>query len=267
MTLGHVKNKIKWAVRRHPILYYTRFALICENISAEIHDDNCFNSLNNKKDTAPLFGSTLREIDLHNKSDFEKSLTIANFLVQNIEGGPGLGLSSNVALHKMLTGKAGVCSDFSQIYNVFCLLANIKVREYGVVEKFYDPKFGHTFNEIYSSELQKWIMIDVGKGSYFIDSITRKPLSTVEVFLQLRNNQKPEINCFITKKEDDNRLDQIYSSASIPFLITNYSNKTYDHYFNKYQDKIPGFLISFWLILIRKNFKFSFMLDDYKKFF
>ena len=267
MTLGQVKNKIKWAVRRHPILYYMRFALICENIPAKLDDENCFNSLNSKKDIAPLFSSTLSEIDLLNKSDFDKSLSIAKFLIQNISGGPGLGLSSNVALHKMLNSKAGVCSDFSQIYNVFCLLADVKVREYGVVEKFYNPKFGHTFNEIYSTELGKWIMVDVGKGSYFVDQLTSEPLSAIEVFLQLRNNKRPEINCFIDKKDDDNRLEQIYSSKSIPFLISNYSNKTYDHYFNKYQEKFPGFLISFWLIILRKNFKFSFMLDDYKKFF
>ena len=267
MILESVKNKIKWIVRRHPILYYMRFALICKNIPADLDDENCFNSLNFKKDVAPLFSSTLSEIDLLNKSDFEKSLSIAKFLVQKISGGPGLGLSSDAALHKMLTDKAGVCSDFSQIYNVFCLLADVKVREYGVVEKFYNPQFGHTFNEIYSTQLGKWIMIDVGKGTYYVDQSTAQPLSAVELFVQLRNKEKPQANCFIDKKDEDNRLDQIYSSKSIPFLISNYCNKTYDHYFNKYQDKVPGFLISFWLIILRKNFKFSFMLDDYKKFF
>ncbi len=244
-----------------------RFALICENISAEIDSDNCFNSLNRKQDTAPLFKSTFEEINLNGKSDLEKSLTIATFLTQKIIGGPGLGLSSDAALYKMLNGRAGVCSDFSQIYNVFCLMADIKVREYGVVEKFYNPKFGHTFNEIFSTQLQKWIMLDVGKGIYYIDQSTQQPLSAMEIFLQLRSNQNPQIISFTSRKEDDNRLDQIYSSQSIPFLITNYSNKTYDHYFNKYQEKVPGFLINFWLIVLRKNFKFSFMLDDYKKFF
>ncbi len=267
MTLAHVKNKIKWAVRRHPILYYIRFALICKNIPADLDDENCFNSLNSKNDVAPIFTSTLSEMDLRNKSDFEKSLSIAKFLVEKISGGPGLGISSDGALHKMLNDNAGVCSDFSQIYNVFCLLADVKVREYGVVEKFYNPQFGHTFNEIYSAQLRKWIMIDVGKGTYYIDQSSSQPLSAVELFVQLRNNQKPQIICFIDKEDQDDRLKQIYSSKSIPFLISNYSNKTYDHYFNKYQDKVPGFLISFWLIILRRNFKFSFMLDDYKKFF
>ncbi len=244
-----------------------RFALICENISAEIDDSNCFNSLNIREDIAPIFESVFNEINLDAKSDFEKSITIAKFLTQKIIGGPGLGLSSDAALYKMLNERAGVCSDFSQIYNVFCLIADVKVREYGVVEKFYNPQFGHTFNEIYSTELQKWIMIDVGKGAYYIDQSTQQPLSAMETFLQLRNNKKPEPVSFTPKKEGGNSLDQIYSSQSIPFLISNYSNKTYDHYFNKYQEKVPGFLISFWLIVLRKNFKFSFMLDDYRKFF
>ena len=265
--MEQVKNKIKWAVRRHPVLYYMRFALICENISPEIDDKNCFNSINEKKHIAPLFKTTFNKIELKDQTDLQNSLTIAKFLTQKIIGGPGLGLSSDAALQKMLTGKGGVCSDFSQIYNVFCLMAGIKVREYGVVEKFYNPKFGHTFNEIYCKDLQKWVMVDVGKGIYYNDQLTGNALSAAELFLQLRNNKKPEVSYFITKKENCSRIEQIYNAESIPFLITNYCNKTYDYYFNKYQDKVPGFLINFWLIVLRKNFKFSFMLDDYKKFF
>lgn len=267
MTLEQVKNKIRWALRRHPILYYMRFAMICENISAEVDDENCFNTLNDRKDIAPIFESTFNKIELGGKSDLSKALTIANFLNKKIIGGRGLGLSSDVALYKMLNENAGVCSDFSQIYNVFCLMADIKVREYGVVEKFYNPQFGHTFNEIYCGDLQKWIMLDVGKGVYYINKVTGQPLSANELFIQLRSQENPQVYRFFEKKDDDRRLDKIYNSDSIPFLITNYSNKTYDLYFNKYQNKVPGFLINFWLILVRKNFKFSFILDDYKKFF
>ena len=267
LNIDVVKNKVKWAIRRHPVLYYMRFAMICENISNDLKDSNCFNSLNDAADVAPIFQETFNEINLSGKTDLEKSLTISKFLTTKIIGGPGLGLSSDGALHKMLNGRAGVCSDFSQIYNVFCLLAGIKVREYGVVEKFYNPQFGHTFNEIYSRELQKWVMLDVGKGIYYRDKQSQQPLSAMEIFLQLREAQEPEIVYFTPRKDDQKRLDQIYSSESIPFLITNYSNKTYDYYFNKYQEKVPGFLINFWLIVLRKNFKFSFMLDDYKKFF
>ena len=241
--------------------------MICENISKDLKDSNCFNTLNKKEDVAPIFLQTFAKIELDGKTDLEKSVTISKFLTQNIIGGPGLGLSSDVALYKMLNDRAGVCSDFSQIYNVFCLLADIKVREYGVVEKFYNPQFGHTFNEIYSNELQKWVMLDVGKGIYYKNRDTQQPLSATEIFLQLRNAQEPEIVYFTQRIDDDKRLDQIYSAESIPFLISNYNNKTYDYYFNKYQDKVPGFLINFLLILVRKNFKFSFMLDNYKKFF
>lgn len=267
LNFDQVQNKLKWAIRRHPVLYYIRFVLICENISTELDDDNCFNSLNFKKDIAPIFNKTYDEIDLNDKSDLEKSVEIAKFLNKKIIGGPGIGLSSDTALHKMLSGKAGVCSDFSQIYNVFCLKAGIKVREYGVVEKFYNPEFGHTFNEIYCNDLQKWVMLDVGKGIYFLDQSSKEPLSARQLFLQLRNNKKPEVCYFITKYADCNRIDKIYSFQSIPFLISNYNNKVYDAYFNKYQNKLPGFLINFWLILMRKNFKFSFILDDYKKYF
>lgn len=267
LNLEVFKSKVKWIFRRHPILYYLRFALICENVEKELDQDNCFNSLNEKKDIAPIFLATFNNIDLSHKSDFEKSITIAKYLNQEITGGPGLGISSDTALEKMLNEKAGVCSDLSQIYNVFCLLADIKVREYGVVEKFYDPKFGHTFSEIYSSEFDKWIMLDVGKGFYFSDPFTQEPLSSNEIFLHLRKNQSPIIEYFSKKRKDNKRIEQIYSAKSIPFLISNYNNKVYDFYFNKYHEKFPGFLINFWLIVLRKNFKFSFMLDDYKKYF
>lgn len=262
-----VKSKLKWVIRRHPVLYYLRFVMICENVAKDLKDSNCFNSLNNVADVAPIFKETFKRIDLEGKSDFEKSLTISKFLTQNISGGPGLGLSSDAALNEMLNQRGGVCSDFSQIYNVFCLLAEINVREYGVVEKFYNPKFGHTFNEIYSADLDKWIMIDVGKGIYYKNKDTEQPLSAIEIFQQLRSGEDPQIISFTHRKEDNKRLDQIYSSESIPFLISNYNNKTYDYFFNKYQDKFPGFLINFWIIVLRKNFKFSFILDDYKKYF
>ena len=267
MIINPLKNRIRWVFRRHPILYYIRFALICENVSLEISDKICFNSINKKKDVPEIFKVIFEEIHLKDKTDFEKAVEISTILTTKIAGGPGLGLSSDGALSKMIAGQGGVCSDFSQVFNIFCLLADIKVREWGVVEKFYNPKYGHTFNEIYSTELQKWILIDVIKGIYYRDCITQNPLSAIELFESLRNDVYPLQTYFINSAKKDPRIQLIYSRSSIPFLISNYNNKVYDFYFNKYQKRIPGFAINFWLILIRKNYKFSFMIDNYKKFF
>lgn len=267
LSIYPIKSKIRWVFRRHPILYYIRFALICENISLTKVDEICFNAINNKEDVPEIFNTVFKEINLNSKTDFEKALEIALYLKTKIVGGRGLGLSSDAALSKMIAGKGGVCSDFSQIFNVFCLLAEIKVREWGVVEKFYDPKYGHTFNEIYCTQSQKWIMLDVGKSFYYVNPLNKQPLSALDLFKNLRNNQTPSLVYFIIENNIDERLPMVYSCSSIPFLISNYNNKVYDFYFNKYQDRFPGFLINFWLILTRKNFRFSFMLDNYKKFF
>ena len=44
---------------------------------------------------------------------------------------PGLSVPSEEALKIMLAGKGGVCSDMVQIFNNFCVINDIKVREWG----------------------------------------------------------------------------------------------------------------------------------------
>ena len=70
MIINPLKNRIIWVFRRHPILYYIRFALICENVSLEISDKICFNSINKKKDVPEIFKVIFEEIHLKDKTDF-----------------------------------------------------------------------------------------------------------------------------------------------------------------------------------------------------
>lgn len=248
------------------MLYYIRFVLICKNHKGKVCDLPSFNDFNRKEDVHPLFYQVNAEIPfLRTADEFEKATAIATYLRDHIKGGRGLGLSSNKTLELMLDGKGGVCSDFSQIFNVFCLVNDIKIREWGSVEKFYNPHLGHTFNEIYSSTLKKWVLLDTRKNIYFKASDDAIPMSVVELFTYLKegNLLKPYyFSDYVCKNM--HRIGKTYSKDTIAFVISNYDNKVYDKFLNKFQDRFPSFFINALLILLRKNYNFIFVFDNYK---
>ena len=130
----------------------------------------------------------------------------------------------------------------------------------------YKTKYGHTFNEIYSSTLNKWIAIDSHKSIYFTTGMDTTPLSSVELFTCLRNDKKIKFISFSSynlKKIE--RLPLVYSKNSIPFIIGNYNNKVIDYYLDKYDKKYPAFIVNFILIVLKKNYNFIFVMDNYKK--
>lgn len=263
-----IKKKMIWIVRRHPILYYIRFILISKNRKQNcINNVGCFNDINKKEDVPQLFFEVNERIPFSEHQDeFDKALTIARFLRENIKGGPGLGLSSKTTLQKMLDSKGGVCSDFSIIFCIFCLINDIKVKEWGCVEKFYKNIYGHSFNEVYSPKYEKWIAVDVNKGMCFNTSESDNPLSAFELFQYLREGNTLQMNFFSDFRPDNiQRLHQVYSKSSIPFIIINYRIKDNDYYLNKFEDRFPPFFTNAILILLGKNHQFLFVIDNYKK--
>lgn len=149
----------------------------------------------------------------------------------------GLGKSSEITLRKMINGEEGGCSDLSQVYNNFCVINDIKVKEWGLKIISDDPsiKRGHSFYEIYSKEFQKWILIDVSKSICFYNSDPKLPLSVFEYIRLKKENHV--IRCTIFNKKitpDRKRIQSLYFTfSSFPFLITHYCNKTYDYFLNK----------------------------------
>lgn len=259
------KEKISWMLRRHPMLYYFRYAMISVNFKGKSTDDlGCFNDLNDITDVPKIYFETNPSIPIAAEmDDFAKAQAIARFLRNNTHGGKGLSLSSGKTLEKMFAGEGGVCSDFSQVFNTFCLVNNIKVKEWSCVDRFYKSNFGHTFNEIYSSEHQKWIAIDAGCGIYFTNA-DGVPLSVIELFKYLRSGNKLQYVFFgdyIHPNAD--RIKGIYSCGAMPFLIINYKNHETDYFLNKF-DGIPSFIVNTMLIFRRKHFQFVFVLDNYK---
>jgi hypothetical protein len=121
---------------------------------------------------------------------------------------------------------------------------------------------GHSFNEVYCKELQKWVMIDVAKSILFYDAKKDIPLSTLE-YIHLKKEKK-EINIasiYANGIFDNNNADNIFLiSNSLPFIITNYDNKTYDYYLDKL-DFFPESIIHGILILIGKSYSFEFPIE------
>lgn len=258
---------LNWYLRRHPLLYKIRFRLVSKNVSWDAIENFCYNDLN-KKTNIPLLFFEVNNLIFNdtkpNLNDLEKATTISIWLKKNIKGGPGLGKSSATALQKMINGEGGVCSDFSQIYSNFCVVNDIKVKEWGIKNLSNDPNVsgGHSFNEVYCKELQKWIMIDAAKSILFYDVNKEVPLSTLEYIDSKK--EKKEINITSIHEngilENCNAYNIFLISNSSPFVITNYDNKMYDYFLEKL-DFLPESIIHGILILIGKSYTFAFPLE------
>lgn len=161
----------------------------------------------------------------------------------------------------MINGEGGVCSDLSQVYNNFCVINDIKVKEWGLKIISDDPtiKGGHSFNEIYSKEFQKWILIDVSKSICFYNSNPKLPLSVFE-YIRLKKDNHTITYAIFNKKmtPDQKRIQALYfNSCSFPFLITHYCNKTYDYFLNKL-GFLPESIVHGIVYLTGKSYIFEF---------
>jgi hypothetical protein len=249
-------------------LYKIRYRLVSKKSSLESIEKFCYNDFNKKTDIPTLFYEVNNLIFANSKKDlnnFEKATTIANWLKVNVKGGPGLGKSSATALKKMINGEGGVCSDFSQIYSNFCVINDIKVKEWGMKSLSQDTKVsgGHSFNEVYCPEFQKWIMIDVAKSILFYNSDKDIPLSTLEYIRLKKEGKEIAITTIGTKDPvENNNVENIFLiSDSLPFVITNYDNKTIDLLIDKL-DFLPESIIHGILILVGKGYCYEFPIQE-----
>ena len=259
---------LNWYLRRHPLLYKIRYRLVSKKTSLDAIENFCYNDLNLKSNIPPLFFEINNLIFANSNKDlnhFEKAVKIAVWLKKNVKGGPGLGKSSAITLQKMISGEGGVCSDFSQIYSNFCVINDIKVKEWGMKSLSNDSTVsgGHSFNEVYCKELQKWIMIDVAKSIIFFNADNDIPLSTLE-YIHLKK-EKEEIKITSIYADgifDSNNADKIFLYPnSLPFIITNYDNKTYDYFLEKL-DFLPESITHGLLIILGKSYSFEFPFES-----
>ena len=265
-------NKLTWIIKRHPLLYYLRFKLLSKNSTIEKINSYSYNTLNIKESIPKLFYEINSKIFNQKQSltDIDKVIKLSCWLSKNIVGGSGLSVSSDVALKKMLNGEGGVCSDMTQIVNNFCVINDIKVKEWGITIKPYNNKFGgHAFNEFYSKELQKWFLLDASKCTLFYLENSDIPLSVIELFQLNKTHTKVVYDSFLELNSKDRlRIESFFLNPyTVPFLICNYNNSTYDKYLNRLQPYLPIFMIHFTLYLFRKSYYYEFPLDDCRKLF
>ena len=264
-------KKLSWVFKRHPFLYKTRFKLLSKNTTAEEIQDCSYNLHNAKEDIPSVFKEINERIfrDYEGKSDFDRVKHLSIWLKNSIKGGPGLSEPSDSALEIMLSGRGGVCSDMVQVFNNFCVINDTKVREWGNTRapfnKFYG---GHSFNEFYCETLDKWILIDVYNSLLFYNN-KKVPLSVIELYDMLRNGYKVDYESFNTEFyiPSDTVFRNFLDPNTIPFLICNYSNKTYDNYLHRFRPQVPVFAIHFILFVMGSSYEYHFPMDDYKRIF
>ena len=263
-------KKISWFFKRHPFLYKARFKLLSKNSDISDIKHHTYNKTNDKKDIPKYFYEINDVIfkDFKPQTDLELIKHLSVWLQDNIKGGPGLSEPSDEALRIMLSGKGGVCSDIAQVFNNFCVINDIKVREWGNTRAPFSTDYGgHSFNEVYIKHLGKWILIDVSCSLlfYFEDS----ELSVIELYQLVREDKQVVFNSFNSNQSfDEKNIQRNYLNPTIsPFLICDYSNKVYDAYLKLFRPHVPVFIIHFIIFLFGKSYHYRFPIDNYKKIF
>jgi hypothetical protein len=263
-------KKILWTFKRHPFLYTSRFKLLSKNSNVNEIEAYTYNLVNNKNDI-PKYYYEINDIvflDGRPTSDLGLVIKLNKWLVEHIKGGPGLSVPSEEALKIMLDGKGGVCSDMAQIFNNFCVINDIQVKEWGSTRAPFEKDYGgHSYNEVFIKELDKWILIDVSYGIIFY--LNEKPLSVIEFYQLHRNGENVIYKSFIsTSKSYESMVYRNYLNPNtVAFLICDYSNKTYDKFLNFSRPFLPVFMVHFTLYLLNKSYHYRFPLNNYKEIF
>lgn len=261
-------KKLLWTFKRHPFLYRSRFKLLSKN--SDIHEiETCaYNKVNDKKDIPSYFYEINDLIFLNGipASDLERVILLSKWLVTHIKGGPGLSVASEDALKIMLSGKGGVCSDMAQIFNNFCVINDIQVREWGSTRAPYEKGYGgHSYNEVYIKELEQWVLVDVSYGMMFY--YNENLLSVLKLYQLYRNDKTVNYSSFLNSENANEATvhRNFLNPNTVPFLIANYRNKTYDHFLNIWRPYVPVFMIHFLIFALGKSYHYKFPLDDYRK--
>lgn len=266
-----ILKKIKWTLKRHPFLYLTRFRLLSKNSSVVAIESCNYNTLNKKEDIPALYYKINAEIfkEVTPNSDLELIKHLVTWLLEHTTFGPGLSEPSEKALDTLLYGNGGVCSDMVQVFNNFCVINDIPVREWGTTSApFNRSNGGHSFNEVYIKELQKWLLVDPSWGGMFHDA-DNIALSVIEVYSLSRSKQPVHYKSFLPNNDIAiEHIDKNYLNSDItPFLICDYRNKIYDRVLKLARPYVPIFIVHFIVFISGQGYHYKFPLDDYRKIF
>lgn len=124
-----------------------------------------------------IVGAVLPE-EARQESTLAKAVRLARHLRETAHHGAPIQASTRETYEKIVAGKGGYCSDYTQAFNALALAAGLKVREWGFTWE--DMANGHAFNEIWEPDLQKWVFIDAFTSFYVADAATGLPMSALE---------------------------------------------------------------------------------------
>jgi hypothetical protein len=255
-------SSVKKLLRRAPIFFPIRFWLVLTKPLKKILEEENYNSYNRKEDIPKSFYIENEKMKVVGNTTFDKALYIAKYLKGNYPGGTkNLGYSSEKTLHTLQTKPEGTCGDYSQVFILFCILNDIKVREWGVHDKVYKNTVGHVFNEVFLPKQNQWMCIDLHFAVYFKDKATQQVLSMSDIIKRTAEEREEtiEIAHFLPVKDSDEGRDTVkknyFGKTHLFFLITKYQNKKMDDELNRFS-KLPIPLVHLWLIFTGKYYKY-----------
>lgn len=225
-----------------------------------------YNTYNKKEDIHPIFfeDNPLTEAE-QKQSTMVKVIKIAEHFNDFFKRGPGLGYSSKDSYITMRYKRGGVCSDYAQVFINFCIINDIKVREWGVKGDPEKTGGGHSFNEFYSEELKKWILIDIHNGVFIKNKSSLELLSVTQLvdYMSGFNAENLEFEVMVDDRKGSD-LDFLskyfFDPKNVFFLITNYRVKKMDSIL-RFQKHLPLIVMHMILIVLGRYFNYRFYVN------
>lgn len=254
-------------MKRHPFLHKVRWFMVTKSPKPTYFKDENYNAYNSKEDIHPIFFEDNPITDSEqNLSTLVKVIKIAEHFNTFFKKGRGLGLASDDSYITMRYKQGGVCSDFAQVFINFCIINDIKIREWGIKGGTQSVIGGHSFNEFWSEELKKWILIDVYNGVFIINKSSRELLSVSQLvdYMSGFNAENLDFELMVDTLKPPNKphlANYFFDNRNLFFLITNYRIKKVD-VFLKYQNRIPLAILHTSLIFFKRYFNYRFYVNE-----
>ena len=177
--MGAIIERLRFLVRRHPLLYRFRYALITR--LGDGFDDEPPAS-DQAAGAPPAYADVVERLDLEGANRFDDAKRIAFDVSRGHLRGSGLGLTSVATLERIYGGqRVGVCSDYTQVFLGLCQTAGIAAREWGLCSSFEHSALGHVVAEVYCDRADKWIFLDPLYSLYAMRAGEDVPLSVTEI--------------------------------------------------------------------------------------
>lgn len=215
------------------------------------------------------FRSAISLIDLKSLQTLEKAKRIAFDLAHGHRPGRGLSSDSCRALKLIYAEDAGMCSDYAQVYTGLCVASGVKVREWGVCDDLVQTKLGHSFNEVFSSEYDKWVFIDAYRSVYATRRGQNEPIGVIELIDLVTANLADRIHFrYITEErmqQVGRPLTDVYcNSENIFFLLSDYNVFRQDKAL-KWAKVLPLPLLHFILLIIGEYQRFHVYINHHNE--